>query len=122
MAGGHEVVSFAIVLLQSLHATGQPRNQSFDSFRCLFEVVHTSRQLSSPLLQIFNHLRNMLLLLLENCFHIRKLRFQFDVLLVLDNERRVPDDCAQELFFRDLLQIGEAKFGEEFLHCLLVTK
>lgn len=34
---------------------------------------------------------------------------------MLDDEGWVADDGADELFFGDLLEVGEAEFGEEFL-------
>jgi hypothetical protein len=34
---------------------------------------------------------------------------------VPDDEGRVPDNCAEELLFGNLLEVGESKFGEEFL-------
>ena len=46
---------------------------------------------------------------------MRECGFQFDVLLMLDNERWIADDGANELFFGDLFEVGEAEFGEEFL-------
>jgi hypothetical protein len=34
---------------------------------------------------------------------------------VSDDEGRVPDDCTEKLFLGDLFEVGESKFGEEFL-------
>ena len=40
---------------------------------------------------------------------------EFDVLIVADDEGWIADDGAEELFFGDLFDVGEAEFGEEFL-------
>lgn len=57
----------------------------------------------------------MFFLCLEHGFDLRELVFEFDVLDMLDYERRVADDGAKEFLFGDLFEVGEAEFGEEFL-------
>lgn len=34
---------------------------------------------------------------------------------MFDDLWRVPYDCAEELLFRDLFEVREAEFGEQFL-------
>ena len=57
----------------------------------------------------------------EDGFDFQKLGFQFGVFKWFDDLGRGADYGAQEFFFGDLFEVGEAEFGEEFLFTSLVA-
>ena len=74
-------------------------------------------QISTTSIKFLNQFADMFFLRFEHCFDFRELRFEFDIFSVLDYERWVADDGAEEFFFGYLFEVGKAEFGEKFLNC-----
>jgi hypothetical protein len=70
---------------------------------------------SALCLQFGDQLGDFEFLFLERSFYLRELSLELYVLLVLYNERWVPNDGAEEFLFCDLFEVGETELGEEFL-------
>lgn len=72
--------------------------------------ILTARKISPHLFHLFNHDSHFLLALLELCFHLRKLRLEFNILIVSNDQRRIAYNRTEKLFLGDLLYIREAEF------------
>lgn len=74
--------------------------------------LRTFAQLSTSVFQLLHHTRNLHFLSFQTRLDFHQLRFQLNILLVLDDLWRITDDGAEEFFFSDLFEVGEAELRE----------
>lgn len=74
-----------------------------------------SAEFAAALVKFGDCICDILFLVLEHAFDGGEVGFEESVLGGFDDLGWVADDGAEELFFGDLFEVGEAEFGEEFL-------